>query len=68
MRNHQRLLGLLRGGTFPEIREFYVCSYMHVDIHRITCLSDVGILGSGTTSKCLKLTAIVGQKVLCMLK
>ena len=32
------------------------------------CLSDVGILGIGTTCKCLKLTATLGQKVLCMLK
>jgi hypothetical protein len=31
-------------------------------------LSIVGILGSGTICKCLKLTAILGQKVLCMLK
>jgi hypothetical protein len=31
------------------------------------CLSDVGILGIGTTCKCLKLTATLGQKVLCML-
>ena len=30
------------------------------------CLSEVGILDSGATYKCLKLTAIIGQKVLCM--
>ena len=32
------------------------------------CLSDVGVLGSSATCKCLKLTAIIGQKVLFMLK
>jgi hypothetical protein len=32
------------------------------------CLSDLGILGSGATCKCLKLTAILVRKVLCMLK
>ena len=31
-------------------------------IHIFTCLSDVGIIGSGTTCKCQQLTAILGQQ------
>jgi hypothetical protein len=39
---------------------FFITVYLQVG----ACLSHVGTLGIGTTCKCLKLNAILGQKVL----
>ena len=66
------ILLCLTQDDFTDQREstcaHWVIYYTHVSSRPIeSCLSDVGILDSGASCKCLKLTAIISQKVLCML-
>ena len=47
-------------GNFDAVTE--MSRLAREELHWWACLSKQGILGSGTTCKCLKLTAILGQE------